>query len=165
MWLHYYCEMQLWDASSGQGFTQFTEHRKRTWSVSFSDVDPTKLASGSDDCCVKLWSINQACYWNASTHFFISLLGSFLTFDSLFWACLLCHSYFMYPQLKTIVDNWYLRWDTDIPKPSSCHFFAVPWMITHFFEGWKLNSIHHSTQKSAVHVCRGLTVDPYFYPS
>uniref|UniRef100_A0A0D3GB18 Uncharacterized protein n=1 Tax=Oryza barthii TaxID=65489 RepID=A0A0D3GB18_9ORYZ len=45
--------VQLWDASSGQGFTQFTEHRKRAWSVSFSEVDPTKLASGSDDCCVK----------------------------------------------------------------------------------------------------------------
>jgi protein suppressor of PHYA-105 1 len=54
--------MQLWDASSGQGFTQFTEHRKRAWSVSFSEVDPTKLASGSDDCCVKVWSINQARY-------------------------------------------------------------------------------------------------------
>ncbi|RCV16456.1 hypothetical protein SETIT_3G139600v2 [Setaria italica] len=51
--------VQLWDASSGQGFTQFTEHRKRAWSVSFSEVDPTKLASGSDDCCVKVWSINQ----------------------------------------------------------------------------------------------------------
>uniref|UniRef100_A0ACD5U001 Uncharacterized protein n=1 Tax=Avena sativa TaxID=4498 RepID=A0ACD5U001_AVESA len=51
--------VQLWDASTGQGFTQFTEHRKRAWSVSFSEVDPTKLASGSDDCCVKLWSINQ----------------------------------------------------------------------------------------------------------
>ncbi|KAF0927032.1 hypothetical protein E2562_029255 [Oryza meyeriana var. granulata] len=51
--------VQLWDASSGQGFTQFTEHRKRAWSVSFSEVDPTKLASGSDDCCVKIWSINQ----------------------------------------------------------------------------------------------------------
>ncbi|KAL5230637.1 hypothetical protein ABZP36_029413 [Zizania latifolia] len=51
--------VQLWDASSGQGFMQFTEHRKRAWSVSFSDVDPTKLASGSDDCCVKVWSINQ----------------------------------------------------------------------------------------------------------
>ncbi|TVU13316.1 hypothetical protein EJB05_40364 [Eragrostis curvula] len=45
--------VQLWDASSGQGFSQFTEHRKRAWSVSFSEVDPTKLASGSDDCCVK----------------------------------------------------------------------------------------------------------------
>jgi len=51
--------VQLWDASSGQGFTQFTEHRKRAWSVSFSEVDPTMLASGSDDCCVKVWSINQ----------------------------------------------------------------------------------------------------------
>nr|XP_051210457.1 protein SUPPRESSOR OF PHYA-105 1-like isoform X2 [Lolium perenne] len=51
--------VQLWDASTGQGFTQFTEHRKRAWSVSFSEVDPTKLASGSDDCCVKVWSINQ----------------------------------------------------------------------------------------------------------
>uniref|UniRef100_A0A452ZYU7 Uncharacterized protein n=1 Tax=Aegilops tauschii subsp. strangulata TaxID=200361 RepID=A0A452ZYU7_AEGTS len=51
--------VQLWDASTGQGFTQFTEHRKRAWSVSFSEVDPTKLASGSDDCCVKVWNINQ----------------------------------------------------------------------------------------------------------
>ncbi|KAM0866586.1 hypothetical protein ACQ4PT_042537 [Festuca glaucescens] len=51
--------VQLWDARTGQGFTQFTEHRKRAWSVSFSEVDPTKLASGSDDCCVKVWSINQ----------------------------------------------------------------------------------------------------------
>jgi len=59
---NYYFKMQLWDAGSGQGFTQFTEHRKRAWSVSFSEVDPTKLASGSDDCCVKVWSINQACY-------------------------------------------------------------------------------------------------------
>uniref|UniRef100_A0A0A9CUM1 Uncharacterized protein n=1 Tax=Arundo donax TaxID=35708 RepID=A0A0A9CUM1_ARUDO len=51
--------VQLWDASTGQGFMQFTEHRKRAWSVSFSEVDPTKLASGSDDCCVKVWNINQ----------------------------------------------------------------------------------------------------------
>jgi hypothetical protein len=61
-YVNYYCGMQLWDASSGQGFTQFTEHQKRAWSVSFSEVDPTKLASGSDDCCVKVWSINQARY-------------------------------------------------------------------------------------------------------
>ncbi|KAJ6797030.1 protein SPA1-RELATED 2-like [Iris pallida] len=52
--------VQLWDASTGQGFTQYTEHRKRAWSIDFSLVDPTKLASGSDDCCVKLWSINEA---------------------------------------------------------------------------------------------------------
>ncbi|KAL5993545.1 hypothetical protein ACLOJK_014470 [Asimina triloba] len=52
--------LQLWDASTGQGFLQYTEHQKRAWSVDFSEVDPTKLASGSDDCSVKLWSINQA---------------------------------------------------------------------------------------------------------
>lgn len=58
--------MQLWDASTGQGFAQFTEHQKRAWSVNFSQVDPTKLASGSDDCSVKLWSINEACFLNQS---------------------------------------------------------------------------------------------------
>jgi protein suppressor of PHYA-105 1 len=52
--------LQLWDASIGQKFTQYSEHQKRAWSVDFSQVDPTKLASGSDDCTVKLWSINQA---------------------------------------------------------------------------------------------------------
>ncbi|XP_058100243.1 protein SPA1-RELATED 2-like isoform X2 [Magnolia sinica] len=51
--------VQLWDASTGQGFSQYTEHQKRAWSVDFSQVDPTKLASGSDDCSVKLWSINE----------------------------------------------------------------------------------------------------------
>lgn len=51
--------MQLWDASTGQGFTQFRGHQKRAWSVNFSQVDPAKLASGSDDFSVKLWSTNE----------------------------------------------------------------------------------------------------------
>ncbi|XP_058096065.1 protein SUPPRESSOR OF PHYA-105 1-like [Magnolia sinica] len=51
--------VQLWDASTGRGFSRYTEHQKRAWSVDFSRVDPTKLASGSDDCSVKLWSINE----------------------------------------------------------------------------------------------------------
>ncbi|KAL5989232.1 hypothetical protein ACLOJK_010122 [Asimina triloba] len=51
--------VQLWDASTGQGFSQYREHQKRAWSVDFSQVDPTKLASGSDDCSVKIWSINE----------------------------------------------------------------------------------------------------------
>lgn len=38
---------------------QYKEHKKRAWSVDFSQADPTKLASGSDDGSVKLWSINQ----------------------------------------------------------------------------------------------------------
>ncbi|URE29658.1 Protein SUPPRESSOR OF PHYA-105, partial [Musa troglodytarum] len=51
--------VQLWDASTGQGFTQFIGHQKRAWSVDFSKVDPAKLASGSDDFSVKLWSTNE----------------------------------------------------------------------------------------------------------
>ncbi|XP_065048258.1 protein SUPPRESSOR OF PHYA-105 1-like isoform X2 [Musa acuminata AAA Group] len=51
--------VQLWDASTGQGFTKFAEHKRRAWSVNFSVLDPTMLASGSDDCTVKIWSINE----------------------------------------------------------------------------------------------------------
>ncbi|KAF5196066.1 Spa1-related 2-like isoform x1 [Thalictrum thalictroides] len=51
--------VQLWDASTGQGISQYTDHAKRAWSVDFSSVDPTKFASCSDDFSVKLWSINE----------------------------------------------------------------------------------------------------------
>lgn len=51
--------VQIWDASNGQCFAQYVEHQKRAWSVDFSCVDPAKFASGSDDCSVKLWSIND----------------------------------------------------------------------------------------------------------
>ncbi|CAK9163033.1 unnamed protein product [Ilex paraguariensis] len=55
----YFAAAGLWDAGTSQGFSQYIEHNKRAWSVDFSRVDPTKLASGSDDCSVKLWSINE----------------------------------------------------------------------------------------------------------
>ncbi|KAF6169098.1 hypothetical protein GIB67_038595 [Kingdonia uniflora] len=51
--------VQIWDATTGQGFSQYAEHQKRAWSVDFSQLDPTKLASGSDDHSVKLWTINE----------------------------------------------------------------------------------------------------------
>ncbi|KAK8599145.1 hypothetical protein V6N13_077079 [Hibiscus sabdariffa] len=51
--------VKLWDASTGQAISHYIEHEKRAWSVDFSRVYPTKLASGSDDCSVKLWSINE----------------------------------------------------------------------------------------------------------
>ncbi|KAL6578766.1 hypothetical protein OROMI_008982 [Orobanche minor] len=51
--------VKLWDASTGVEFFQFAEHSERAWSVDFSHVDPTKLASGSDDRLVKIWSINE----------------------------------------------------------------------------------------------------------
>ncbi|KAJ6823999.1 putative protein SPA1-RELATED 4 [Iris pallida] len=52
--------VQVWDVTRGQVFLQMREHERRVWSVDFSPVDPTSLASGSDDGSVKLWNINQA---------------------------------------------------------------------------------------------------------
>lgn len=60
--------LKLWDASTGQGFHRYSEHQKRAWSVDFSSEAPTKLASGSDDCSVKLWSINEV---RSLNHIFI----------------------------------------------------------------------------------------------
>ncbi|XWS48839.1 hypothetical protein CRYUN_Cryun13aG0110800 [Craigia yunnanensis] len=51
--------VKLWDASTGQAISHYIEHEKRAWSVDFSQVYPTKLVSGSDDCSVKLWNINE----------------------------------------------------------------------------------------------------------
>ncbi|KAK4761532.1 hypothetical protein SAY87_029416 [Trapa incisa] len=51
--------VKLWDVSTGQGFAEYKEHDKRAWSVDFSPACPTKFASGSDDCSVKLWNINE----------------------------------------------------------------------------------------------------------
>ncbi|GMI65514.1 SPA1-related 3 [Hibiscus trionum] len=52
--------VQVWDVTRSQVLTEMKEHEKRVWSIDFSSADPTVLASGSDDGCVKLWSINQA---------------------------------------------------------------------------------------------------------
>ncbi|KAI9283094.1 WD40-repeat-containing domain protein [Umbelopsis sp. AD052] len=51
--------VSIWDATVGQLMQSFDEHKRRTWSVDYSRVDPTLLASGSDDSTVKIWSINQ----------------------------------------------------------------------------------------------------------
>ncbi|KAI7730899.1 hypothetical protein M8C21_013321, partial [Ambrosia artemisiifolia] len=51
--------VKIWDAGTGEAVSHHIEHEKRAWSVDFSRVDPIKLASGSDDCTVKLWSINE----------------------------------------------------------------------------------------------------------
>lgn len=52
--------IQLWDVTRSQVLSEMREHERRVWSIDFSSADPTMLASGSDDGCVKLWSINQA---------------------------------------------------------------------------------------------------------
>ncbi|XP_071696254.1 protein SPA1-RELATED 2-like [Rutidosis leptorrhynchoides] len=51
--------VKIWDAGTGEVVSNHIEHVRRAWSVDFSRVDPIKLASGSDDCSVKLWSINE----------------------------------------------------------------------------------------------------------
>ena len=53
----------MWDAGTGQPFCQYSEHQKRAWSVDFSQSDPKMFASGSDDCSVKLWNINEASFF------------------------------------------------------------------------------------------------------
>eukprot|EP01018_Ginkgo_biloba_P010365 Gb_40887 [translate_table: standard] len=51
--------VRLWDVTRYQALMDFKEHGRRVWSVDFSQSDPTRLASGSDDGTVKLWNINQ----------------------------------------------------------------------------------------------------------
>ncbi|KAI3493429.1 hypothetical protein L1887_41819 [Cichorium endivia] len=51
--------VQVWDAFTGQGLSHYIEHQRKAWCVDFSHVDPTQFASGSDDCSVKLWSLNN----------------------------------------------------------------------------------------------------------
>uniref|UniRef100_A0A6N2NM79 Protein kinase domain-containing protein n=1 Tax=Salix viminalis TaxID=40686 RepID=A0A6N2NM79_SALVM len=41
--------VQVWDVTRSQVVTEMREHERRVWSVDFSSVDPTLLASGSDD--------------------------------------------------------------------------------------------------------------------
>lgn len=65
--------LQLWDATANRVLREYEEHEKRAWSVDFSKADPQKLASGSDDGTVKLWSINQV-HYTPLCHFYNVLL-------------------------------------------------------------------------------------------
>lgn len=51
--------VKIWDANTGQGVCQYKEHERRAWSVDFSQADPTKFASGSDDFSVRLWNVKE----------------------------------------------------------------------------------------------------------
>ena len=42
--------VNIWDAYSGDKLATHNEHSKRVWSVVFNPIEPTLLASGSDDC-------------------------------------------------------------------------------------------------------------------
>ncbi|KAJ2549444.1 hypothetical protein EV175_004447 [Coemansia sp. RSA 1933] len=51
--------VSLWDVNVGTPTMYLGEHEKRAWSVDFSQVDPTRLCSGSDDGKVKIWTTNR----------------------------------------------------------------------------------------------------------
>jgi WD40 repeat protein len=46
----------VWDVNTSGMVQEYEAHSKRIWSVDYCAADPTLLASGSDDCTVKLWS-------------------------------------------------------------------------------------------------------------
>ncbi|KAK9824007.1 hypothetical protein WJX72_006926 [[Myrmecia] bisecta] len=51
--------IQLWDVNANSESMRFEEHSKRVWSVDFSQTDPTRFLSGSDDGTVRLWSMSD----------------------------------------------------------------------------------------------------------
>lgn len=50
----------LWDVSTKRVVQEWEAHERRIWSVDFCDADPKLIASGSDDCRVKIWSSQEA---------------------------------------------------------------------------------------------------------
>ncbi|OMJ10548.1 E3 ubiquitin-protein ligase COP1 [Smittium culicis] len=51
--------VNVYDTSNKSMVVQFNEHEKRTWSVDFSRTERNRLCSGSDDCRVKIWNLNN----------------------------------------------------------------------------------------------------------
>jgi WD40 repeat protein len=51
-------DVQLWQVADGQKYLTCQGHTNRVWSVVFSP-DGTCLASSSDDCTIKLWSLEH----------------------------------------------------------------------------------------------------------
>jgi E3 ubiquitin-protein ligase RFWD2 len=51
--------VSIWDMATAQKVRTFQEHEKRSWSVDFCSADPKLLASCSDDCRVKIWSMHN----------------------------------------------------------------------------------------------------------
>nr|CAN60249.1 hypothetical protein VITISV_039399 [Vitis vinifera] len=122
----------MWDASTGEGFSQYTEHQKRAWSVDFSPVDPTKFASGSDDCSRNststIWNPANVCcvqFSAYSTHLLVfgsadyKIYGYDLRHTRIPWCVLAGHqkavSYVKFLDSETLVsastDNTLKLWD------------------------------------------------------
>ncbi|KAG2410849.1 Protein SPA1-RELATED 2 [Vigna angularis] len=121
--------VKLWDANTGQEFSRLTEHEKRSWSVDFSIVCPTKFASGSDDCSLKLWSINEFSAHSSHMLAFGSADNSTYCYDLRFlrtpWCVLSGHrksvSFVKFLDSETLVsastDNTLKIWDLNRTSP------------------------------------------------
>lgn len=51
--------LNIYDAATGQVISHYEEHDRRAWSLDYSRVDTTRIATGSDDHRVKIWSITH----------------------------------------------------------------------------------------------------------
>eukprot|EP00891_Asterochloris_glomerata_P004417 jgi/Astpho2/4417/fgenesh1_pm.00067_%23_4_t len=51
--------IQMWDTAVNTETMVFEEHAKRVWSVDYSQTDPTRFLSGSDDGTVRLWNMSD----------------------------------------------------------------------------------------------------------
>lgn len=51
--------LNIYDAATGQVVSHYEEHDRRAWSLDYSRVDTTRIATGSDDHRVKIWSITH----------------------------------------------------------------------------------------------------------
>ena len=49
--------LSLYDAQLNQCFQKYQEHEKRVWSVDYNKYDAMLLATGGDDCSLKLWHL------------------------------------------------------------------------------------------------------------
>lgn len=51
--------LSLYDVNTAQKASVFDEHQRRAWSLDYSQADPTRIVTGSDDHRVKVWSLNM----------------------------------------------------------------------------------------------------------
>lgn len=51
--------VKMYNASIGKEVVSWLEHEKRIWSIDISKLDPSRIASTSDDCKVKIWTMNK----------------------------------------------------------------------------------------------------------
>ena len=52
--------LSVYDTQLNQCVHKYQEHEKRVWSVDYNKYDAALLATGGDDCSLKLWHLTMA---------------------------------------------------------------------------------------------------------